>query len=166
MDQGINASFSTQVQLGLQLSEPWFIYGDLSARKGYGAPRARGQGKRKPSDHSETLSMHALGKERGGAGTGPPERAEAGTGPSETSPRACSWEPGSLDSTQAGAPGPWAHPLKSTSSQEFPKVSVIRFNDKGQGFSYPVSGRPRVWTQYCPGAHRLSLSSARHQASL
>ena len=82
MDQGINATFSTQVQLGLQLSEPWFIYGDLSARKGYGAPRARGQGKRKPSDHSETLSMHALGKERGGAGTGPPERAEAGTGPS------------------------------------------------------------------------------------
>lgn len=53
---------------------------------------------------------------------GPPERGEAGTGPSETSPRASSWELGSLDSTQAGAPGPWAHPLKSTSSQEFPKV--------------------------------------------
>ena len=72
--------------------------------------------------------MQAPGKESRGAGTGPPEGGEAWTGPSQTSPTR--WEPGSLDSTQAGAPGPWAHPLKSTSSQEFPKVSVSHFTDR------------------------------------
>lgn len=102
MDQDISPTFSTQVQLGLQLSRAVVYIWRFKCQERYRYPE---QGKRKPSMRHSACTPWA---KRGGAGMGPYEggvRQGQGRGSGGIS----SWEPGSLDSAQAcrcSRPGP------------------------------------------------------------